>query len=87
MNINNYNKTLEEFKEGFKNFSKNDLEIKGFLDDLNPDFKNSEIFEKEVQIKAKNGENIDIENIKIEIPLINDILYRNINEKDLELYY
>ena len=84
LNANNYNKTLDDFKAGFETLSKNDLRIDGIFNYLNLDFNNSILLNREIYIKAKPDNNI---NIRIEIPLRNDVRGRTIKEEDLELYF
>ena len=89
LNLNNYNKSLDDFKNGFEKLSIEDLKISGLFKDLNlNDVKKVENLKTEVNIKAKIKENENfIKNIKIRILPKNDILNREINEEDLKLYY
>ena len=90
LNKDNYKKSLDDFRKGFMELSNQDLIIKGEFSNFN--LKN-EIRINEIKnlilIKAKNGDNTndDIKNIKISIPLRNDILRRDIKEEDLEPYF
>ena len=89
LNLNNYNKGLDDFKNGFEKLSIEDLNISGLFNDLNlKNEKEIEKLKKEVYIIAKIDENEDIlKNIKIFIPPKYDILNREIKEEDLQLYY
>ena len=89
LNLNNYNKSLDNFKNGFEKLSIDDLKISGLFSDLNLKNKNEvENLKNEVYIKAKIEEKEDsLKNIKIVIPPKNDILNREIKEEDLQLYY
>ena len=90
LNLDNYKKSLNEFREGFMQLSQTDLIMKGPFSDYNleDELKMNE-YKNSFFIKAKNGnEPIDILNdIKISIPLRNDIPGRKIDEKDLEPYF
>ena len=89
LNLNNYNKGLDDFKNGFEKLSIEDLNISGLFNDLNlKNEKEIEKLKKEVYIIAKKDENEDIlKNIKIFIPPKYDILNREIKEEELQLYY
>ena len=90
LNTNNYDKTLKEFRRGFEELSKNDLIINGPFQDLNiSDEKKIDSYKNKVFIKAKSGKNETnlLKDIKINIPLRNDVIGRNIEEKDLEPYF
>ena len=89
LNINNYNKNLDDFKNGFQKLSIEDLKIKGFFENLNLNNEQEiESLKTEINIKAKLEEKEDIlRNIKINIPPKNDILNREIKEEDLKIYY
>ena len=90
LNENNYNKSLEEFRKGFMELSYQDLVIKGQFDYLNSkDESKLKTSDDSVTIKAKedNDEFDEFENLNISIPLRNDILGRNITEKDLKPYF
>ena len=88
--MDNYKKSLDEFKKGFMQLSNQDLIMKGPFSDFNleDELKMNE-YKNNFFIKAKNGnQSIDILNdIKISIPLRNDIPGRIIDEKDLEPYF
>ena len=90
LNLDNYKKSLNEFREGFMQLSQTDLIMKGPFSDYNleDELKINE-YKNSFFIKAKDGnESIDILNdIKISIPLRNDIPGRKIDEKDLEPYF
>ncbi len=90
LNTNNYDKTLKEFREGFAKLSKNDLIIKGPFQNFNiNDEKKIDSYKNKVFIKAKgdkNGTN-SLKDVKINIPLRNDAIGRNIKEKHLEPYF
>ena len=90
LNKDNYSKSLEDFRNGFMELSQKDINIEGPFNDFNlGDEININEIKGSIFIKAKNGENsIDIlEDIKIGIPLRNDVFGRKIEEKDLEPYF
>ena len=90
LNADNYSKSLDNFKKGFMELSNHDLFIKGPFDNFN--IKNEKElykYKSSVIIKAKNENNIgDIYNdVKISIPLRNDVRGREIKEEDLMPYF
>ena len=81
LNSDNYYKSLEDFRKGFKKVSDNEKN----------ESKNEEMNKKNIYytIKAKEGEDdfkSYLNQTKIHIPLRNDIIGRKINEEDLESY-
>ena len=90
LNEKNYSKSLEEFRKGFKELKNEDLIIDGEFKDLNINTM-TEInqLKTSIHIRAKNSNNPndDLKNIKISIPLRNDVIGREIKESDLEPYF
>ena len=90
LNEDNYNKSLEDFRKGFSRLNDKDLTINGPFKDFNilEDSISDEI-KKNTFIKIKNNYNINdiLKNAKITIPLVNDVIGRKINIKDLEPYF
>ena len=90
LNEDNYNKSLEDFRKGFSRLNDKDLTINGPFKDFNilEDSISDEI-KKNSFIKVKNNYNINdiLKNAKITIPLVNDVIGRKINIKDLEPYF
>jgi len=90
LNADNYSKSLDNFKKGFMELSNHDLFIKGPFDNFNiKNEKELDKYKSSVIIKAKNENNIgDIYNdVKISIPLRNDVRGREIKEEDLMPYF
>ena len=90
LNEDNYFKSLDNFKKGFKELSNQDLIIKGSFNNFNlKKEKELDEYKSSIFIKAKNGNNIgDIyKDIKINIPLRNDVRGREIKEEDLWQYF
>ena len=90
LNEDNYNKSLEDFRKGFSRLNDKDLTINGPFKDFKilADSISDEI-KKNTFIKVKNNYNINdiLKNAKITIPLVNDVVGRKINIKDLEPYF
>ena len=90
LNEDNYKKSLEDFRKGFSRLNDKDLTINGPFKDFNilEDSISDEI-KKNSFIKVKNNYNINdiLKNAKITIPLVNDVVGRKINIKDLEPYF
>ena len=90
LNEKNYSKSLEEFRKGFNELKEEDLIIEGEFKDFNiKDVSEinqlkSSIF---IKIKGDNNPKDDLRNIKISIPLRNDVIGRKIKEEDLEPYF
>ena len=84
LNINNYSKFLDEFRNGFESLKKDDLEIKGPFKFLNLNkLESTEIMESSI---SGRGSNKDYEEAKISIPFKNDIKGRDFNIDDLLKY-
>ena len=90
LNEKNYSKSLEEFRKGFKKHKDEDLIIEGDFKNFNIN-KISEInrLKSSIYIRNEDDNNSidDLRNIKISIPLKNDVIGRKIKEKDLEPYF
>lgn len=90
LNEKNYSKSLEDFRKGFKELKNEDLIIEGEFKNFNIN-NVSEInqLKTSIYIRAKNSSNSSdpLKNIKISIPLRNDVIGREIKEKDLEPYF
>ena len=90
LNEDNYKKSLEDFRKGFSRLNDKDLTINGPFKDFKilADSISDEI-KKNTFIKVKNNYNINdiLKNAKITIPLVNDVVGRKINIKDLEPYF
>ena len=91
LNEDNYKKSLEEFRKGFMKLAFKDLYMKGQFDHLN--LRNESELKRLIHsiiIKAKNNNketsNI-LRNLKISIPLRNDVIGRHIKEEDLEPFF
>jgi hypothetical protein len=90
LNEDNYKKSLENFRKGFSELNNKDLNINGPFKDFNIlDNSKSDEIKKNAFIKVKNNYDIDdiLKNAKITIPLVNDVIGRKINIKDLEPYF
>ena len=90
LNENNYNKSLEDFKNGFIKLSEKDLIIKGQFTEFNLiDEKKLKEYKNSLFIKTKtDDDSIDIyKDITVSIPLRNDVPGRDIKEKDLMPYF
>ena len=90
LNEKNYLKSLEEFRKGFNELKEEDLIMEGEFKDFN--IKGlSEINQLKTSIfistKDSNNSKDDLRNIKISIPLRNDVIGRKIKEEDLEPYF
>ena len=84
LNINNYTKSLDEFRNGFESLKKDDLTIKGPFEFLNlKKFDNPEIMESSI---SSRGSCKEYEEAKITIPFKNDIKGRDFNIDDLLKY-
>jgi len=84
LNINNYSKLLDEYRNGFESLKKDDLTIKGPFDFLNlKELESTEIMENSI---SSRGSNKDYEEAKITIPFKNDIKGRDFNIDDLLKY-
>ena len=86
----NYYKSLEEFRKGFNELKEEDLIMEGEFKDFNiKDMSDINQLKTSIFIRAKNSNNPkdDLRNIKISIPLRNDVIGRKIKEKDLEPYF
>jgi len=84
LNMNNYSKFLNEFRNGFESLKKDDLTIKGPFEFLNlNNFENTEIMESSISAR---GSNKDYEEAKISIPFKNDIKGRDFDIEDLLKY-
>ena len=81
---------MEEFRKGFKKLKDEDLIIEGDFKNFNIN-KISEInrLKSSIYIRNEDDNNSidDLRNIKISIPLKNDVIGRKIKEKDLEPYF
>ena len=89
LNVENYKKSLDEFRNGFMELSYNDTIIEGQFSDLNfGDEKTIERLKDIILIKTKKERDTSdaIKNINISIPLRNDIIGRYINEEDLKQF-
>ena len=90
LNEKNYSKSLEEFRKGFNELKEEDLIIEGEFKDFNiKDVSEINQLKSSIFIKIKNNNNPkdDLRNIKISIPLRNDVIGRKIKEEDLEPYF
>ena len=81
LNLNNYEKSLEEFRKGFLELNDKDLIIKGPFEDFNIEniSKIDDEMKREIFIKAKNENGINniLKDAKISIPLLdNDVIGR-----------
>ena len=89
LNLDNYNKSLEDFRDGFLKLNKKDLIIKGPFKDFNLENESKMNELKDTTfIKAKNNkDSIDnLKDIKSNVPLRNDVYWRKFDVKDLEPY-
>ena len=87
LNTKNYQKSLDDFRNGFMKLSYKDMIIEGQFSNLNfGDEKTIEKLKDIISIKTKkDGDTNDaLKNINISIPLRNDIIGRYISEEDLE---
>ena len=87
LNTKNYQKSLDDFRNGFMKLSYKDMIIEGQFSNLNfGDEKTIEKLKDIISIKTKKeGDTNDaLKNINISIPLRNDIIGRYISEEDLE---
>ena len=87
LNAKNYQKSFEEFKNGFIKLSYKDMVIEGQFSNLN--FLDKKTVEKlndiiSINIKKYGDMKDALKKIKISIPLRNDIIGREIKEEDLE---
>ena len=90
LNEKNYYKSLEEFRKGFNELKEEDLIMEGEFKDFNiKDMSDINQLKTSIFIRAKNSNNPkdDLRNIKISIPLRNDVIGRKIKEEDLEPYF
>ena len=89
LNEDNYKKSLDDFRNGFMKLSNTDLRVKGQFKGLNLD-NDSKLsgLKNSIFIKAKKGnnENDAYNNVKIYIPLRNDVIGRTITEDDLDAF-
>ena len=89
LNLDNYNKSLEDFRDGFLKLNKKDLIIKEPFKDFNLENESKMNELKDTTfIKAKNNkDSIDnLKDIKSNVPLRNDVYWRKFDIKDLEPY-
>ena len=87
LNIKNYEKSLEDFKKGFEVLEDKDLYINGPFNYLNIEEKSFVKKTKTIGIMAKETslENIK-KNIRINVPLKNDVHGRNFTIEDVLFY-
>ena len=85
LNMNNNNKSLEEFRAGFQSPKEEDFKIIGPFENLNLDVDNRKKYKNKISINAK-AKDENLSNIKINIPLKNDVKGRNFTEEDVLLY-
>ena len=81
---------MEEFRKGFNELKEEDLIMEGEFEDFNiGDVSEINQLKSSIYIKTKNSNNPkeDLRNIKISIPLRNDVIGREIKEEDLEPYF
>ena len=90
LNLDNYKKSLEEFRKGFMKLSQEDLNMQGPFNEYNiKDQSKIGKHMENISIKAKNenDKNDFSKSDKIIIPFRNDIKDRIIKEKYLEPYF
>ena len=86
LNLKNYDKTLDEFRNGFKMRKEKDLIINGPFENLNIKKDNIGNFEKnQYSISSRPGYK-EFKNAQITIPFKNDIKGRDFNYENLLFY-
>ena len=87
LNVNNYQKSLEDYRIGFESLKRNDLEINGPFENFNLNINNKgEHYGKKFSISTKPSDYSILKDIEANFSFLIDVKGRDFTQEDL-LYY